>query len=136
VSQGSALITVNVIAFERLGDARLHMEAWSSGSVVPLPRGRMYMQSTAPATQPSGSLTWKDRFEFHGLGAEAASAQAELLEVSTGQKEHDVRKDQTWPDLFPPVTEESVEAQAAYVFTHKILSGAAADHACILQPER
>lgn len=72
------IVTVKVIAFERPGDARMHLEAFQSGCPAPLPRGHVCSRSTSPATATQGKLVWQDHLEFYGLGEAAQAAEAEV----------------------------------------------------------
>lgn len=125
-TSSSTLYTLRVIAFERVGDARLHTEAFRVGQPEPEPRGRAYAKSTAPGKwrdSGDGTMMFKDFFEFVWLGDEAPAASKRLAEVMPAGFEESTEVDfsptaptggsftkrrgsatttKSWPPILPP----------------------------------
>ncbi|CAJ1351340.1 unnamed protein product [Effrenium voratum] len=110
------LATVRVLAFERLGDAKMHLEAFQRGERSAPARGHVCCQSTGPGRcggdgRP-GRLVWEDRLEFSAgpLAREAVS----LLEA--------LPSPESWTEMLPPSTASCEEVEEkAKVFLKQLI---------------
>lgn len=139
-TSGAAMITIRVIRFERVGDARMHGEKYRGGHPEPTPRGRAYALNTAPGKIVAGTMVWESHCEFIGLGEEAGTAKQRLLrnlpellpmmnpessfdpKLATSSPKREVRDHSPWPEMLPPtVGDQSQVESVAQVFSNHLV---------------
>jgi len=100
-TSGASVTLVRVIGFERSGDARLHCEAWRSGLPEPVPRGRVYSQTTAPGKLSAATMVWEANLEFYGLGDAAEALQLRLLSALPATEGDGATSTESLQETFP-----------------------------------
>eukprot|EP00746_Dinoflagellata_sp_MGD_P146463 gnl/MRDRNA2_/MRDRNA2_78934_c0_seq1.p1 gnl/MRDRNA2_/MRDRNA2_78934_c0~~gnl/MRDRNA2_/MRDRNA2_78934_c0_seq1.p1 ORF type:complete len:953 (+),score=180.62 gnl/MRDRNA2_/MRDRNA2_78934_c0_seq1:190-2859(+) len=105
-------VTLRVVAFQEVSDARSHMDAWASNKPEPIPRGRTYPRTAPPGLGNDGVVVWSQRLEFAAVGHSASAAVERRLALAMGTSlnrrgsrvDPDTGREQAtlWPWLLPP----------------------------------